>query len=105
MHLPHLLTFERRGTSQSSTGQVIENWGWLGQVYGRIGAVSGSEYVAGSGERAEVALEIAARSTREFAPTPADRIKCGVRIFDIKSIIDPDGRGRWWKIAAREVVG
>jgi len=87
-----LVTIQRRGDDQDSTGQVLETWSPQSTIWASIAPVAGREYFNASGERAEVTHKIGI----VYGPTvaPRDRITYGSRIFDIKSVINLQERNR-----------
>jgi SPP1 family predicted phage head-tail adaptor len=92
MRRDKLITLQRRGTTQDTTGQVVETWTQLEQAWASIDPVSGREYFNASGERAEVTHKVSIW----YGPTvaPRDRLVYGSRVFDIRSVINVGERNR-----------
>jgi SPP1 family predicted phage head-tail adaptor len=102
MNLNTRVTIQRRGTTQDTAGQTVETWSDTGTVWGSIRPISGREYFAASGERAEVTHEIMLRYGITVAPR--DRVKHGTRLFDIKSVLNVDEMSRYLKLMCVEIV-
>ena len=88
------LTFERNTPTQGVQGQEIDNWNVLFYAWGYIrGSVSNEQ---------EAVHQIRIRYEADL--THRDRIVFGSRIFNIKSRLDKDGRGRELVLQVSEVV-
>jgi SPP1 family predicted phage head-tail adaptor len=102
MRKPHQVDVQRQATSQDSVGQIENLWTTTATIFVNIVPVSGREFFAASGERAEVTHKIYAW----YGPTivPRDRISFGGRIFDIKSVINIGERNKELELMCTEVV-
>ena len=89
------VTFQRRGAGQSSTGQPNGTFADVITTWAAIEPVSGREYFNASGERAEVTHKIEVQACSELADLkPKDRALYGSRVFNIRSVINVEERGR-----------
>lgn len=89
------VTFQRRGTGQSATGQPNGTFTNVMTIWAAINPISGREYFNASGERAEVTHKIDVRYCSELADLkPKDRALYGSRVFNIRSVINVEERGR-----------
>lgn len=89
------VTFQRRGSGQSTTGQPNGAFTNVMTTWAAIEPVSGREYFNASGERAEVTHKIDVQACSELADLkPKDRAVYGSRIFNIKSVLNDQERGR-----------
>ena len=97
-----LASIERRGTAQDGAGQVIESWTEQEKAWVSIVPVSGREYFAASGERAEITHKI----SMAYGPTvlPRDRITWAGRTFDIRSALNVEERNRELTLMCTEVL-
>ena len=96
MQLNHMIEIQRRGQARDTVGQLKETWKNAGRVWASIRPVSGREYMAASGERAEITHSIILRHGVTVAPR--DRIKLGERIFDVVSVMNTGERNRYLKL-------
>lgn len=98
----YLVSIQRQTMTQGATGQVTGAWVETAKWWASINPVSGREYFNASGERAEITHKIDGR----FGPAvaPKDRIVFRDRVFDVKSVINREERGRFIQIMAAEHV-
>jgi SPP1 family predicted phage head-tail adaptor len=101
--LSHLVSLQRQGSGQSSTGQPNGTWTELAKEWAEIEPISGREYFNASGERAEVTHKVKIRAGRSYLPK--DRVVYGSRVFNIRSVLNLEERGRWLQIMVTEVPG
>lgn len=89
------VTFQSRAAGQSSTGQPNGAFAEIMTTWAAIEPVSGREYFNASGERAEVTHKIEVQACSELASLkPKDRALYGSRVFNIKSVLNVEERGR-----------
>lgn len=89
------VTFQTRGSGQGSTGQPSGAYTAIMTAWAAVKPISGREYFNASGERAEVTHEIDVGYCSELASLkPKDRAVFGSRIFNIKSVLNLEERGR-----------
>lgn len=89
------VTFQSRAAGQSSTGQPNGAFTEIMTTWAAIKPISGREYFNASGERAEVTHEIDVQACSELAALkPKDRALFGSRVFNIKSVLNVEERGR-----------
>ena len=100
MQLNHLVTVERRGNAQDEAGQARESWYSQGQAWASIRPISGREFFAASGERAEITHSMILRHGTPLQPR--DRITYNGRVFDVISVMNVDERNRYLKAMATE---
>ena len=91
-----MLTVERQDTVQNQYGEQLDSWSELATRLGKVEPLNGREYMAASGEQADITTRIRFRYDATLAQTrPTDRIKAvDGRVFDIRSIIDPEEQHR-----------
>ena len=102
MNLNKRIVLERRGTTQGTTGQVLENWAAFASVWASVKPIAGREYFNASGERAEISHEI--RIRHGVTVKPKDRAKLDGRIFDIRSVLNENEQNRTLILMAVEHV-
>jgi len=100
VNLDKLITIEKRGEAQDSTGQPKETWTRQAPVWASIRPVSGREYYNASGPRAEITHEIVLRHNPKIAPR--DRIVFEGRIFDVISPLNVSEQNRYTKLMSIE---
>lgn len=101
--LRHRVAIQKTTTVQDEFGQPIETWQDVCTVWAKIEDLSGREYLIAKQIPAnELTTRITIRWQNDIEPTM--RIIAGQRIFDIQSIVDPDGRGRQLQLMCKEMV-
>lgn len=91
--LNRLLRFERRDVTVNEFNEETGSWVEFARAYGQVRAVSAQEFFASLQVRSESTFEISCRYTPMLAGTRAsDRIVDGASIYDIRAVMDPDGR-------------
>lgn len=87
--LRHYVTIERQDDNpRNDYGERPMAWTPIATIRCSIETVKGREYMAASGENAELTHRIRCRNSPELAQVrPRDRAVFGQRIFDIKSVI------------------
>jgi SPP1 family predicted phage head-tail adaptor len=98
-----LATIQRRVPGQDESGQPLEVWATLRDEWVSLLPVTGREYFAASGERADITHKVAA--PYGSGALPADRILVGSRVLEIRSVIDIDERHRDLQLMCTELVG
>lgn len=101
--LRHVVELQRdSGTGTDSHGQQVENWTTLATVRACVWPLSGREFIAAQTSQAELTARVEIRARPDLALTPKDRVKWGVRLFDIRHIVDVGGRGVEWQLFVTE---
>jgi len=98
----HMVVLQRRGSAQDEVGQTREVWSELRREWASIEPISGREFFAASGERAEVTHRL--RVAYGSGVMARDRALSGSRIFDIRSVINVEERNRELELMCTEVV-
>lgn len=100
MNLNKMVTIQKRGQTQDSAGQRRDTWQKVADVWASVRPVSGRNFFAASGERADVSHEIILR----HGPTvkAGDRIMLGARTFEVVRPFNVDERDRYLKLMATE---
>lgn len=94
------ITLQRREEVLGPTGQPSEQWADVARVWASIQPIVGREYFNASGERAEITHEVNTRA--QFECRPQDRIMYGERVFNIRSALNVDERGRYLRLMVVE---
>jgi len=97
--LRHRVTVERRSEALDEFGQRVDVWTEIATAWAKVRPLSGREYLAASGVRAEITHEITMRYPIDVKPK--DRVYFGTRLFDIDSVFTIDERNRF--VVARAV--
>jgi SPP1 family predicted phage head-tail adaptor len=74
----------------------------VSKEWASIEPISGREYFNASGERAEVTHQVLIRAG--VAYVPRDRIVYGSRIFNVRSVMNLEERGRHMRLMVTEHV-
>lgn len=101
MNLNHRIELQSLGAGQSSTGQPNGAWSTYATVFAAVEPISGREYFNASGERAEVTHKIKLRVGPSVVPK--HRALFGARVFNIRSVLNIEERGRYLQLMATEV--
>lgn len=98
----HRVTLQKPALSRSSTGQPSKNWETVTLLWAKIEDLSGREYfIAQQAPTAQVTTRVTIRW--RVGVKPEMRILYEDRIFDIKAVLEPEGRRRWLQIMCQEV--
>jgi len=99
--LRHKITIQEKTVTEDSEGIAAETWGDVATVWASVEDLQGREFF-----QAAAVAEIIARIKIRYRPgiAPAMRVLFESRLFDIKSVIDPDGRRRELQLMCREVT-
>jgi SPP1 family predicted phage head-tail adaptor len=99
--LRHRVTFQKRGIDPATGG--LTGWVDYVTVWAKVEDLSGRSYLQAQmlGEASQVTTRITVRWRPDLDPHM--RVKFGSRTFDIKAILDPDGRRRSLQIMCAEV--
>ncbi|MEY4402188.1 MAG: hypothetical protein RIR91_223 [Verrucomicrobiota bacterium] len=100
--LRHRVTLQRGTVTANSHGDQVRSYVDLRTVWADVEALGGREFLAAEHVQAEVTSRITLRAQPDITLTPADRIVWGSRIFDIRHVIDLQGRSRDWQVMASE---
>lgn len=98
--LRHRIIIQFRENTRGDYGQEVETWADLVTVWAAIWPIKGREYFSADQVQSEITHRIRIRHRRRI--TPENRISYKGRIFDIRSIINPDERGEYLDIMATE---
>lgn len=89
---------------QDAAGQPLNQWTKLGEAWASIRSLGGSEFVGGSGEKAQLTHEIVTAYQPSLGLMAEDRIRYGQRRFGIESVQNRDERGAEWVIFCTEMT-
>ncbi len=99
--LRHRVTIQKRSTDPTTGG--LTDWADYVAVWAKVEDLSDRDYFQAQmlGEASLVTSRITIRWRSDLDPHM--RIKFGTRTFNIKAILDPDGRRRFLRIMCTEV--
>lgn len=99
--LRHRIIIQEKNLTEDLEGVTAETWGDVATVWASVEDLQGREFF-----QAAVVSETKTRIKIRYRNgiTSAMRVLLGERIFDIKSVIDPDGRKRELLLMCREVT-
>ncbi len=109
----HHITVQQGTASVDSYGKRTYTWSTLQDVWADIKAVRWAEGMTADQRKASATHSFVIRNPNVVVAygsddsdviTPKHRIVFGNRTFEILGVVDPDGRGRYQVIDAREVV-
>ena len=96
------VTFQRQSSTRTGVGQLVDTWTDLGEGWCSINGLNGREFLAQSGEKAEVTHKIRTRARNDIGLAPRDRILHASRVFDIEAVLEEFENGRVVVIMAKE---
>ncbi|MGD9644059.1 MAG: phage head closure protein [Elusimicrobiales bacterium] len=98
--LRHRITFQRRGTDPTTGG--FTDWVDYATVWAKVEDLSGRDYIQAQmlGQASLVTTRITIRWRPDIDPHM--RVRAGSRTFDVKAVLDPDGRRRWLQLMCAE---
>ena len=103
--LRHRVTFQRATETDSDTGEVQQAWSDLATVWARVEPLAGKERFAAIQVQSEVDYRILVRYQSTLsALAPNDRATWNGVTFDIKSVINTEGRNIELQIFARQHI-
>lgn len=104
--LRHVVTLERQSATQDAMGQRVDVWTTIATVRASIEPLRGKEFIAASGERAELTTRIRIRYSGDVSGLrPRDRVNHGGNLYDIVAPpINTDERDRELQLMCKLVV-
>lgn len=91
--LRHKVTFQRATVTESATGDIQRAWSDIATVWARVEPLAGKERFAAMQVQADVDSRIVCRYQSALSDlAPNDRVTFGSIIYDIKSVINTEGR-------------
>jgi len=100
--LRHRVTFQRAVVIPNELGEPETDWADIVTTWARVEAVAGKERFSAMQIQADVDYRITCRYQSALADlAPADRALWGKQIFDIKSVLNTEGRNTDLQIFAR----
>lgn len=100
--LRHLVEVQRVSVTTDTHGDQVKTWTTLVTAWASIEPLSGREFLQASQVMADVTALIKLRGRPDVVVTPKDRVVFGARIFDIRHIVDWQGRGVEWHLLCTE---
>lgn len=94
------LTLEAPSRASDGGGGSSVSWTTVAEVWAAVRPTAGGEDYALDRVAGRISHEIVIRHRTDMRPEM--RFKSGTRVFDIRAVFDPDGRGRWTKCLAEE---
>lgn len=100
--LRHRVTIQKNQPIRNSYGEMEDAWINFATVWASIEGISGREYFMAHQTQAQTDYRIKMRYIDGVKPSM--RVIYGVRIFNIQSVLDPDGRRKELHLMCKEVV-
>ena len=107
VRLSRRLVLEARESVPDGSGGFAVAWERMGTMWAEVEARSGRQEFVGGQPRARTGYRILVRAAPVGAasrPRPEQRLREGVRVFDILSVAEHDAGGRYLEIIAEEGV-
>ncbi len=98
------VTIQERTETKNNFAEAVEGFAAVGSAWASITPMTGKEPYSADKPSPDVTHEIRLRYNPGLLITPAHRLLCGARIFDVKSVRNVDERNREIAIAAKESV-
>lgn len=103
--LRHRVTFQERSVTLDAAGALAPGWVDVLTCWAEVRSVAGIERVAVEVEQARATLTHQITIRRPgLALRPSNRVLWKGRIFEIVSVLDPDNRGEFQRLACYEIV-
>lgn len=100
--LRHRVTFQTLTVVEDDFGEPDATWAALDTVWARVESLAGKERFAAMQQQAEADYRIVCRYHSGLSSlTTDDRVAWGGKVFDIKSIINPDERNVLLEVYAK----
>ena len=100
--LRHYVTIQRVTVTPDSHGDGVKTWADLANAWASIEPLSGREFLQASQVMSDVTVRIKMRGRSDISLTPKDRVVYGARTFDIRHIVDWQGKGVEWHLMCTE---
>jgi len=101
--LRHRVRIEAETRDDDGGGGADATWSLVAEAWASIKATGGTEAAAADALRGRTTHEIWIRYRDDVIP--AMRFVASARIFDVRAVLDPDGRGRWLRCLVQERAG
>ncbi len=98
----HRIELQEEVKPADTGGGYTLSWATRATVSASIKPVSGSEQLRSAQLEARVTHKIETRYRRDVALTAKWRVKFGTRVFNIRTVINEDERGRTWILKVDE---
>ena len=99
------VTFQRATETNSDTGSVVQTWADIATTWARVEPLAGKERYAAMQVQSDVDYRILARYQSTLSDlAPNDRATWNGITFDIKSVINTEGRDIELQIFARQHI-
>jgi head-tail adaptor len=105
--LSRRLTLETRDSAPDGAGGHVTAWRALGALWAEVTARGGREDFVGAQATPRTRYRIVVRGAPVGAPSrprPDQRFREGTRVFNILTVAERDGEGRYLEILAEEGV-
>jgi len=100
--LRHKIILQSKNVTRDAYGAETVTWGTEKEAWGSIEPLTSREYFQAQQMQSDVTHKIRMRYLVGLRPDW--RIKFGTRIFDIKSVINPEERNIEWTLLAKEFL-
>lgn len=101
----HQIGVQRLVTGYDASGDPVETWETKATVWAAVEPLRGDEYFTAITTHATISHRVTMRPYPGLRITPKDRLNFNGRLFDIKSVIDIEERGRELELMCLEQVG
>lgn len=98
----HRIKFLKKTYTRDSEGMTVETWQDVATVWASYEPISGREYFAAAAVNAENTARFRIRYYKDISPDM--RVLFDGRTFDIKSVIDVQGRRREMELMCQELT-
>ena len=103
--LRHRVKFQRATDADNAVGEPVQTWATLATVWARVEATAGKERFAAMQVQADVDSRIVCRYSSVLDDlAPDDRATWNGMTFDIKSVINTEGRNIELQVFVRQHI-
>lgn len=104
--LRHRVTFQTSTISPNAVGDPVQSWSDIGTVSARVEALAGKERFSAMQQQADADYRIVCRYHSGLSGlAPEDRATWGDRTFDVKAVLNTEGRNRELQVFVTEHIG
>jgi SPP1 family predicted phage head-tail adaptor len=101
--LRHQIRFERSTESQNEYNEVVNSWALLATAWAGVEPLRGNERLMAMQVQADADLKIITRYQSALSDlTPKDRVVFGLKVYDIKAVINVNMRNMELQVMVRE---
>ena len=103
--LRHRVALQTESTTRDAGGGQIKAWATQATVWARVEPLRGFEQLQAMQHQESVTHRVTIRYRSDVIPTPKGRVEFGTRLFNIKSVLNVEERGKFLVMLCEEGKG